>query len=200
MFVFIVQHFVNICCLALDKCNNHSQPKGGLVHITGGAMAIGRQQIITVGSSHQVMVTGSWAPKAKALAMHSQRRLMGPRSRKKTQLQYRVGHTQVHSLRLLLTVCWLHFARVWLYHHTWRIFFKYFFDLHTSGAEHIFYIPWPGTIAATFPPSDTDLSFKNVQKDFAMAGIHMQTRNLTKGRDFGLEATSVKPTPRSNQK
>ena len=140
MFVFIVPHFVSICCLALDKCNNHPQPKGGLVHITGGTMAIGRQQIITVGSSHQVMVTGSWAPKAKALATYSQRRLMGPRSRKRTQLQYRVGHTQVHSLCLLLTACWLLFASVWLSHHMWQIFFKYFFRLaHLRRRAHLLY-------------------------------------------------------------
>ena len=73
----------------------------------------------------------------------------------------------------------------------------YFFDLCSSGAQHIFYIPWPGTIAATFPPVDSDLAFKNVQRDFEMAGIHMQTRNRAAGRDFGLEASSVKPTPRS---
>jgi hypothetical protein len=57
VFVFIVLHFVSICCLALDKCNNNPQPKGG--HIKGGTMAVGRQQIIMVGSSHQIMVMGS---------------------------------------------------------------------------------------------------------------------------------------------
>jgi hypothetical protein len=61
-------------------------------------MAVGRQQIIMVGSSHQIMVMGSWAPKAKALAINSQLTLMGLKSRKRTQLQSRVGHTQVHSL------------------------------------------------------------------------------------------------------
>ena len=71
------------------------------------------------------------------------------------------------------------------------------FDLRTSGAQHIFYIPWPGAIAQTFPPAIEDLSFRNVQKDFEKAGIHMQTRNRAAGRDFGLEASSVKPTPRS---
>jgi len=209
MFVFfIVLYFVSICRLAFDKCNNHPEPKGGLVHIMAGTMAVGRQQIITVGSSHQVMVMGSWAPmvmgswapKAKALAMNGQLMLMGLKSRKRTQLQSRVGHIQAHGLCSLLTACWLYFASVWLSCYTWQIFFGYFFDLCILGAQHIFYIPWPGTIAATFPPVDSDLSFKNVQNDFAQAGIHMQTRNLTKGRDFGLEASSVKHTRRSEKK
>ena len=53
IFFLIVLHFVSICCLPLDKCNNPFQPKGGLVHILmGGTIAVGRQQIITVGSSH----------------------------------------------------------------------------------------------------------------------------------------------------
>jgi len=58
IFFLIVLHFVSICCLPLDKCNNPFQPKGGLVHITGGTIAVGRQQIITVGSSHPVLVMG----------------------------------------------------------------------------------------------------------------------------------------------
>ena len=102
MFVFIVLHFVSICCLALDKCNNHRRPKGGLVHILDGTMAVGRQEMITIGSSHQVLVMGSWAPKAKALAMHSQMKPTGLKSRKRTQLQSHVSNTQVHSLRR----CW----------------------------------------------------------------------------------------------
>jgi hypothetical protein len=58
-FFFIVLYFVSICRLAFDKCNNHPEPKGGLAHIMAGTMAVGRQQIITVGSSHQIMVMGS---------------------------------------------------------------------------------------------------------------------------------------------
>jgi hypothetical protein len=40
----------------------------------------------------------------------------------------------------------------------------------------------------------------NVQRDFEAVGISVKTRLRTKGRDFGIEASSVKPTPRFKTK
>lgn len=51
-------------------------------------------------------------------------------------------------------------------------------------------------MASTFPPGDHHLSFRKVQESFEAMGILMTTRNRTKGRAFGKEASAAAATPK----
>jgi hypothetical protein len=130
------------------------------------------------------------------MAAHGKLMMHRLRSTKKTHQQLREGLIQAQSLCVLLTVHLLFFASVSPCTCMANVLYFNFNLCISDPAEHVFYIPWPGTIAATFPGVGHELSFKNVKKNFEDNGIHLQSRNRAIGRDFGIQVPSLEPRPK----